>query len=132
MQGHGWQAIKRVTVPHGGNIAVALPPSRPVLDKLTIWASSGARSVTNMTFQPRVNGKSLGGSTNIAGAVAADVIFAMHGASFDQVLLGYSKLDVSPNAPQPGLDALEMDVLVSNAGAGDEDVTVYFVGIGRE
>jgi hypothetical protein len=132
MQGHGWQAVKRVTVPHGGNIAVALPPSRPVLDKLTIWASSGARPLTNMTFQTRVNGKNLGGSVSIVGAVAADVVFAMAGASFDQVLVPYSKNDVSLNAAQPALDPLEMDVLVSNAGASDADVTIYFVATGRE
>jgi len=131
MQGHGWTHTKKVSVPGGGGtLAVALPPSRPVLEQLTIWASSGSRVLSNMTFQARVNGKNFGASANVTGAVAADVVLAMNGATRDQVLL--PTRSSSFTAADTPHDKFEFDVLLTNAGAGAEEVTLYFVGIGRD
>ena len=130
MSEHGWQQVKQVTVPAAGNITVVLTPSRPLLESFCIWASSGERVMTNMTFQPKVNNTNLGASTNVTGAEAAHIVFRAAGATFDQLILPVGKGTLTTPSTQG--DPLEFSVLVSNAGLAPEIVTLYLVGIGRD
>ena len=127
MQGHGWQKVQKISVPAGGTAVVSLPPNRPVLERLTIWASSGMRTLSNMTFQARANTKNYGASVNVTGARAADVVMDS-GANGRLFAVGKGSL----TAPLTAGDALEYDILLSNAGGSAEEVTLYFVGIGRD
>lgn len=123
MAEHGWQWHTRVSVPAAGTAAVMLPLGRPLLERLTVWASSGARTLTNMTCQPRINQKNFGSSTAFVAARAADPIF--DATATGRVLpVGVTVLSVA--------DPFVFDVLLTNAGGADESVTLYFAAIGRD
>lgn len=87
---------------------------------LTIWAVSGERPLTDMTFQPQLNGEDFGSSTNVLAAVASDVVYA-----------GGVDEDVLPeDAGSATVDPFVFSVLVTNSSGGPtEDVTLYAVGL---
>jgi len=123
MSEHGYQFQKKVTVPATGNIAVALPSGRPLLQQLTVWASSGTRVVTGLTFQPRINGKNLGSSVAVTTVVAADVVYD------DPRVIPAVKGSLSA----PGtVDAFEFDILITSSHGSPQDVTLVFAAVGRD
>lgn len=127
MAEHGWQWQKKVTVPNAGTATVALPGGRPLLEGLTLWASSGSRVLTNMTCQPRINGKNYGSSTAFVAAKAADPI--MDATATGRVLpVGKGTMTTVDTSADP----FDFDVLLTNAGAAPEDITLYFAAIGRD
>ena len=122
MSEHGWQWQSKVTVPGGGTATVTLSSGRPLLERLTIWTSSGNRVLTNMSHQVRINGKSYGAAVAIVGAKAADVVV-------DSGTTGR----IFPRGVTTGVvDPFVLDVLLTNAGLSPEDVTIYFAAVGRD
>lgn len=114
-----WSQSEKITVPNGGTATFTLKYSSP-LERLTIWAVSGNRTLTNMTVQPQLNGVNFGGPTNIVGAVAADLVLSNGGSSRENVLF-----PTVPAAKVPGtLDGFTLTVLLSNAGASPESITM--------
>lgn len=132
MHGSGWQQERVVTVAGGGTVAVPLPTARPLLEQLTVWASSGARQLVNASFQARVNGKAFGTSVSIVGAIAADIVFAesvtVTGAFI--VPQGTGHL-YNPDPGCPQFDPFDFDVLVSNGDVNPMTVTLYFAAVER-
>lgn len=135
MQGFGWQFAKKVTIPAGQSLAVLLPYSRPVLEQLTVWASTGVRIAGNVTFQLRVNTKAFGSNVSVVGAVVADIV-AGEGETYTGSVVfpvGRGHLlnpDIAENAGN--LDPLDVDVLITNADAAALTLTLYVAGIGRD
>lgn len=128
MTEHGWQWQKKVAVTNGTPEVVSLPIGRPLLEKLTIWASSGARTLTNMSCQPRLNGVNFGAATNIAGAPAATLVFDSE-AEGHIMPHGLGTMD----APDTRADPFDFDVLVTNTAVGTtESITLYFAAVGRD
>jgi hypothetical protein len=137
MAEHGWQRNQRVTVPASGSIAVPLPPSRPVLETLTIWAVSGLRNVTNMTFQPRINRRNFGSSVNVAGVPAANLIYSDGGDTQENRIMpvGLGSIPnpyINGDTLQPGPDPFDFDILITSTSLVNEDVTLYFAAVGRD
>lgn len=118
-----WQDIKRLTVPHGGTATFTLPHQAP-LERLTIWAISGPRTITNMSFQPKINGANYGAAVTVVGAVAAKIVLSSGGATSENNLIPYTRPDIGSTA-----DPFTMTVVVSNAGANDEDITLMAVAL---
>ena len=117
MSEHGVQQVSQVTVAAAGSTVVTFA-NRELVEKLTVWASSGARTLSNMTFQPQINGVALGASSNVSAAVAALSIYTAANLIWP--------VDSSRGDP------MIFSVLVSNAGAGSETVTLIFAGVGRD
>lgn len=115
--GRSWRQIERLTVPAGDDATFTLKGFPLALAGLTVWAVSGSRTLTDMTFQPQINGVTYGASTNIAAAVAAEVVY---GGGLDT--------DVVPETGPATVDPFIFTVLLSNAGGSDEDVTIVAVG----
>lgn len=133
MSEHGWQSAQRLTVAAAGTGIASLPTGRPVLEKLTVWAVSGNRVLANVSFQPRVNGVALGSAVNVVAAAAATLVYEP--ASGQRLIPTQKGTLAAPSTGPSGAvnaDAFQFDVLVSNAGASSIDVTVYFVGVGRD
>jgi len=130
MSEHGWQYVKKVSVPAGGTTSIALPPSRPLLQQLTAWASSGERVLTNMTFQMKINNTNFGAAATVVGIKAGKIVFAMNGATFDQAIIPVGKGTLT--SPSPQGDAFELSMLLSSAAVVAEEVTVYFSAVGRD
>lgn len=139
MSEHGWQWQKKVTVPHGGSIAVPLPGGRPLLERLTIWASSGSRVIVNVSCQPRINGKNYGAAVAFVGVKAADPI--MDATAVGRVLpVGKGSMPLGAaaavGASVPSIDTsadpFDFDVNLTNTDAVDADITLYFAGVGRD
>jgi len=122
---YGWQKKVKVTVPATGNIDVPLPGGRPVLEKLTVWATGGERILTGLTFQAKVNAVNFGSAVAHAGPgkLAAPVFQSGDGA-VDALLLptGF--------ASQADGDPWNFVINVASAGA-EQEVTMYFAGIGH-
>lgn len=122
----GWQFIKRVTVPGSGNITVELPAERPILDCFTVWASSGGRTVANLSFQLTIGGVNFGSAVNVVGAVAGGVVADL-GAQ-RRVLPSMPRLPYpSPDNRNP--DTLPVRVVITNADATAADVTILASGV---
>jgi hypothetical protein len=130
MSEHGWQWQKKVAVTNGTPVAVALPGGRPLLEKLTIWASSGARTLTNMSCQPRINGKNFGAAVAFVAAKAADPIFDSNAVGR---ILPVSKGGAPADSTGAPVDPFDFEVLLTNAApATTEEVTLYFAAVGRD
>lgn len=122
-----WQSAKQVTVPNGQSVSVVMPAS-DIRNRMTVWAISGARPLTNMTFQPQINGQNYGSSSTVSSAVAAKVIFSSGGAASENNLLPFTP----PNAVaqlSANLDPFAFSVLVTNNGSVPEIVTLYAVAL---
>jgi hypothetical protein len=118
------QHAKRYTVPNGGTLRVYLP-ANVALEKLTVWATAGIRALTNMTFQPQLNGANFGTSTVITAAVVNAAIYQSTGTR-DQLLM--PKLSAEQGLAA-GVDPLEFSILMTNAHSSPESVTLIFLGI---
>jgi|OM-RGC.v1.027940712 hypothetical protein len=119
-----WRQAERITVPDGGSATFTLAPSRPlVLNKLTIWATTGQRVLTgDMTFQARINGKSLGSLVTVASGVTVnDVIYVQGGDESDNLI---------PQSSGAPVDPFVFDILISNAAGTDMDVSIYAAAVG--
>lgn len=115
-----YQHQQRFTIAASGTASFSLPASRTPLDSLTVWASSGGRSVT-MTFQPRLNGKNFGSAVTVTGTQAADPVFSSGGATNENRLF--------PSVRPGVFDRLDFDVLITNGGASTASVTLYAVAV---
>ena len=133
MQGFGWQQTNTVTVAGTGTQVVALAPSRPILEKLTIWATSGRRTIASLTFQARINRVNFGTAVTITAAIAADPVCGQGVTYAGELLIpqGVGGLD-APDQSSPRTDPFQFDMLISNGDAAAATVTLYFTAIGRD
>ena len=140
MSEHGWQWQKKVDVVNGSPLAVLLPTGRPLLQYLTIWASSGSRTLVNLSCQPRINGKNFGSAVAFVAVKAADPIF--DSSTVGRILpVGKGQMPLSAaaavGASVPAIDTtadpFDFDILLTNADAGTTvSVTLYFAAVGRD
>lgn len=119
-----WQSFQKLTVPAAGTQTFTINTQAPV-ERLTIWAVSSNRVLTNMTFQVQVNGVNYNTAVNVTAAVAADVVYRSGGASADDDILPV----VHARQVAAGIDPFVLSVLVSNAGGAPESVTLMAVGL---
>lgn len=134
MTTHGWKHIKKLTVPDNGSVVFAFPNGRPLLEKLTIWALSGDRSVQSLTFQPRVNGQNFGASVNFAGpgVLAQIVLQDVVGSITENMVLPPVPGDLAAGNGSP-THPLEFDVLVTAGAVGNAQIiTLAAAAIGRD
>ena len=116
---HGFQQKTKVTVEANDNIDVPLV-HRSVLEKLTIWAVSGERSVRDLSFQVRINGVDFGAAVAFAGpAKLAEPIFRAGDGAADALLIPVSGVI-------PALDPLSFVVNIASTFGTDQEVTLYF------
>ncbi|HET6493849.1 MAG TPA: hypothetical protein VFH61_00610 [Thermoleophilia bacterium] len=128
MNPYGWQHAKKITIPAGGSITVELPASRPILDKLTLWATTGARTTGAAAIQPRINGANFGAAGAITGP---DSVVALR---LDDVASGVTLLPAPnvatgsrvPTGNEP--DGFTVDFVVT--GTVSDQITLYWVGVG--
>ena len=133
MQGYGFQQVSTVTVPGSGNATVLLAPSRPPLQELTVWATSGTRTIASLTFQARINHQAFGTSVTVTAQPAATIVAGENVTFTGDILFpqGLGMLNM-PEQSAPGIDPFDFDVFVTNGDPAPAIVTLYFVGVGRE
>jgi len=132
MSTEGWKHYEKVTVPAGGDATFVIPTaSRPHLEKLTIFALSGARVVGALTFQPQINGEDFGVFVVSGAGALAEVVFqSIVGTVSESLVL--PTVPVGPyHSDGSALDPLVFSVLVSNAGAAPYTITMAAAAIGR-
>lgn len=123
--GAGFSWSKKITVTDAAPVDVVFPMSAPV-ERLTVWANSGARDLTSVDFQPRVNGSDYGSAVSVAAAPAADVVYRSGGAAAEDDIIPY----VSPSDEAAGVDPFVFSIRVTNnTPASSVDVTLHFAGI---
>ena len=125
MNPYGWQWTKRVQLTAGA--AVLVLPITCILEKLTIWATSGARTIAATTFQLRVNGTNIGAAGSIGPGVVSGIVVQLEDGTNGSILL---PAPLPANRPPTGpgeRDNLVIDLSI--AGTGSEEVTVYVAGI---
>lgn len=118
-----WQHAERLTIAAAGTATFTVPRNCP-LDRLTIWAVSGTRQLTNMDFQAQINGENYNPVVTITAAEALDVIYRSGGASSENDLIPYI-----PANQRTTLDPFDITILVTNNGGAAESVTMFAVGI---
>lgn len=118
-----WQQERKLTVPGSGTARFVLD-RQAVLDRVTIWVVSGARTVANLSFQVQINRRNFNSAVTVVGAVAADVIFQSGGAATENDLIPFR-----PAARRDALDDFEFSVLATNADAAAVEVTFYATGL---
>jgi hypothetical protein len=124
MSGHIKQ-IKKLTVPAGGTATFTLAHNAD-LERLTVWALSGYRVLTNMNFQVKINGADYNtvAPVTIVATNAADVVYRSGGA--------FAENDIIPNIPaslRDEVDPFDFTVVCSNTGGVAETVTIVACGI---
>lgn len=119
-----WQQQKKITVA-GTNTATFTLNFNTPLERLTIWVSSGDRSIVNLSFQNQINGVNLGAAVTVVGAKAAKVIFSSGGAAAEDNMIPW----VDPTKTPDVFDRFVFSVLITNADAAPAVVTVLAVGI---
>jgi hypothetical protein len=117
-----WRQANKLVVPASGTASFVLAASRPIaLDKLTIWASTGARVLSaNLSFDVRLNTKSIASTVTVAAPQTVNTIIYATAAT-SMLLIPTDTRDIDP---------LVFDVLVTNAGLTDVEVSMIAVGIG--
>lgn len=118
-----WQEAKKITVPGNGTATFGFVHHAP-LDRLTIWAVSGARTIANLSFQPQINGQNYADAVPMTGSIISALIFGSGGALKDNNLF--------PFRPPPyaaSLDPFDLSVLITNGDADPADVTLYAIGL---
>lgn len=114
-----WQQTKQITVPGSGTATFSLARGT-VLDRLTIWAVSNKRVITNLSFQPQVNGNNFGSAVAVTGTAAFHVVYASGGTNNDR------QIPFKPPALGVGeLDPFDFTVLITNADASPAIITIY-------
>lgn len=133
MTTYGWKNIQKLTVPNNGSVVFTFPGGRPLLEKLTIWALSGDRSVSGLTFQPRINGVNFGASVAHAGpgVLAQIVLQDVQGSPTENMVLPPVPGDLAQGDGSP-THPLEFDVLITAGVVGrDQVITMAAAAIGR-
>jgi hypothetical protein len=120
-----WQQIKKLTVPAGGTATFTLTQNA-ALERLTVWALSGYRTLTNMNFQVKVNGADYNtvAPVTITSDIASDVIYRSGGAFAENDLIPYI-----PAGIKDEVDSFDFTVVCTNAGGVAETVTIIACGI---
>lgn len=119
-----WTHYETLTVAGGGGTAsFAVPLPREEVSKLTVWAMSGP--VVTMVFQPRINGINFSGSTSVAAARAADVVYSSGGAGTEDLMFPRMPQTTVPYGTTPPPLQMVFDILVTNNGVAAESVTLW-------
>lgn len=123
--GRAFRQIEQVVAAQNGNATFTLRNIPLALNGLTIWAVSGGKVITDLTFQPQINGIDFGGSVQVAAGVAANVVYS---GGVDEDILPE---DAGNGAA--GIDPFVFTVDVLDAGndanASTRTVTIYAVGL---
>lgn len=130
--GYGWTQLESLTIPNAGSVDFTLSPSRPVLEKLSIWALSGARSLAaGLTFQLRLNGQPIGAAVAPgAGVLAEAVVQDVVGSATENWIIPPSRNTDAVNLAS-GFDPFVLTVSVANATGAEVKVTMVASAIGR-
>ena len=126
MNPYGWQWTTKVALV-GGAAVVQLPTSRPILEKLTVWATGGQRTIAATSFQLRVNGVNVGAAGTIGAGVDSDVVIQLEDGTNGSILL---PVPIPPGKGNPATPPDAFAVDISIAGTGAQEVTLYMAGIG--
>jgi len=130
-----FQHQQQLLVPHGSTATYTLPGAggRTPLERLTFWAVSGARSMTSMSFQVKINGNNYGSAVVINARPAFDAIMTPAGTSGDDNLMWPVPKAVQalpPGGTASGIvDDFQVTVVISNGGGADQYVTIYAVAL---
>jgi hypothetical protein len=134
MDPYGWQKKVKVLVEGtggAGELDVPLPEGRPVLEKLTVWLTTDIIGVEQLTFQAKLNGVNFGAPVVIGAGVAprAQLIFQSGDGANDAFLIPTNR-NVDKGA-EADVDAFDFVINITNAVVPDQQVTLYFAGIGH-
>lgn len=121
-----WSHKKKLTVPGSGSISYILPGETP-LERLTIWAISGQRNIPGLTFQPQINGVNFNTPTVVAGAQAADIVYASGGAATEDAIIPATFKPSGSNAEN--LDPFVFSILITNQDTNDIPISMYTVAV---
>jgi len=125
MNPYGWQWTTKVALVAGAAV-VQLPASRPILEKLTVWATGGQRTLSATSFQLRVNGVNVGAAGTLTG-IDTDIVIQLEDGTNGSILL---PVPIPPGKGNPAVppDAFAVDIAIT--GTGTEEVTLYMAGVG--
>jgi hypothetical protein len=119
-----FQQAQKISVPGAGSATFTLRIQAPI-DRLTIWAVSGTRTITNMSFQAQINGRNFRAAVPIAAAVAAHLIYQSGGGTVDNLLIPFNAHNAATGTPDPFV----FTIAISNAHGSAEEVTLYASGL---